>query len=120
MVYTLDVKWRQSSVSLYPSNFPNVSMIHVDFPSLVYLAVGVRTRSSSPKMWYIERLNSLNTLTEHNESTNTWFGLTEQHDRGHVTPNKFPGPHKLDIKNRFIEILSFYRFNEVQYSGSAQ
>ena len=62
-------------------------MIHVDFPSLVYLAVGVRTRSSSPKMWYIERLNSLNTLTEHNESTSTWFGLTEQHDRGHVTPN---------------------------------
>ena len=95
-------------------------MIHVDFPSLVYLAVGVRTRSSSPKMWYIERLNSLNTLTEHNKSTSTWFGLTEQHDRGHVTPSKFPGPHKLDIKNRFIEVLSFYRFNEVQYSGSAQ
>ena len=44
-------------------------------------------------MWCIERLNSLNTLTEHNESTSTWFGLTEQHDRGHVTPNKFPGPH---------------------------
>ena len=94
-------------------------MIHVDFPSLVYLAVGVRIRSSSPKMWYIERLNSLNTLTEHNESTSTWFGLTEQHDRGHVTPNKFPGPHKPDIKNCLIEILSFYRFNEVQYSGSA-
>ena len=44
-------------------------------------------------MWCIERLNSLNTLTEHNESTSTWFGLTEQHDRGHVTANKFPGRH---------------------------
>ena len=30
--------------------------------------------------------NSLNTPTEPNESTSTWFGLTEQHDRGHVTP----------------------------------
>ena len=44
----------------------------------------------------IERLNSLNTLTEHNESTSTWLGLTEQHDRGHLTPNKFPGPHSCD------------------------
>ena len=34
----------------------------------------------------------LNTLKEHNESTSTWFGLTEQHDRSHVTPNK-AGPH---------------------------
>ena len=39
-------------------------------------------------MWCIERLNNLNTLTEHNESTSTWFGLTE-----HVTPNKLRGPH---------------------------
>ena len=44
----------------------------------------------------IERLNSLNTLTEHNESTSTWLGLTEQHDRGHLIPNKFPGPHSCD------------------------
>ena len=49
------------------------------------------TRSSS--LYCIERLNSLNTLTEHKQSTSTWFGLTEQRDRGHVTPNKFPGPH---------------------------
>ena len=63
----------------------DVGMIH-----FVYLAVGVRTRSSSPKVWCIERLNSLNTLTEHNESTSTWFGLTEQHDRSHVTPNQVP------------------------------
>ena len=49
MVYTLDVM-HQSSVSLYSSNFPNVDMIHVDFPSFVYVAVGVRTCSSSPKM----------------------------------------------------------------------
>ena len=42
-------------------------------------------------MWCIEWLNSLNTLTEHNESTSTWFRLTEQHDRGHVTANKFRG-----------------------------
>ena len=95
-------------------------MIHIDFPSFVYLAVGVRTLSSWPKMWCIVRLNSINTLTEHNESTSTWFGLTVQHDRGHVTPNKFPGPLKLDIKNLLIEILSFYRFNEAQYSGNAQ
>ena len=25
--------------------------------------------------------------------TRTWFGRTEKHDRGHVTPNKFPGQH---------------------------
>ena len=39
-------------------------------------------------MWCIERLNSLNTLTEHKESASTWFGLTEN-----VTPNKLRGPH---------------------------
>ena len=29
-----------------------------------------------------------------NESTSTWFGRTEQRDKGHVTPNKVLGPHK--------------------------
>ena len=48
--FTRSMQWRQSSVSLYSSSFPNVGMIHVDFPSFVYLAVGVRTGSSSPKM----------------------------------------------------------------------
>ena len=34
-----------------------------------------------------------NTFKEHNESTSTWFGQTEQHNRGQVTPDKFPGLH---------------------------
>ena len=43
--------------------------------------------------------------------TSTWFGRTEQHDRGHVTPNKFPGPHKGCLYTRLLsktkELLSF-------------
>ena len=76
MVYTLDVMAPIFSfVVLY--QLPKRGMIHLEFPSFVYLAV------------------FKNTLTEHKESTSTWFGLTEQHDRGHVIPNKFLGPHTL-------------------------
>ena len=49
MVYTLDVMAPTVSFVVLVQ-FPNVGMIHVDFPSFVYLSEGVRTRSLSPKM----------------------------------------------------------------------
>ena len=65
----------------------------------------------------IKRLNRLNAFKEHNESTSTWFGRTEQHDRGHVTPNKFPGPHKGCLYTRLLsktkELLSFTVLSQI-------
>ena len=76
-------------------------------------------------MWCIERLNSLDTLTEPNESTSTWFGLTEQHDRGHVTANKFRGPHipprqvpKQYVASR-LELIKFSWGQEGSISNNA-
>ena len=70
----------------------------------------------------IKRLNRLNTFKEHNESTSTWFGRTEQHDRGHVTPNKFPGPHNGCLYTRLLsktkELLSFTVLSQIFVCGS--
>ena len=64
----------------------------------------------------IKRLNRLNTFKEH-ESTSTWFGRTEQHDRGHVTPNKFPGLHNGCLYTRLLcktkELLRFTVLSQI-------
>ena len=71
-------------------------------------------------MWCIERLNSLNTLTEHKESASTWFGLTEN-----VIPNKLRGPHisprqvpKQYVASR-LELIKFSWGQEGSISNNA-
>ena len=71
-------------------------------------------------MWCIERLNSLNTLTEHKESASTWFGLTENE-----TPNKLRGPHipprqvpKQYVASR-LELIKFSWGQEGSISNNA-
>ena len=72
----------------------------------------IKKQKSKP-LYCIERLNGLNTFKEHNQSTSTWFGRTEQHDSGHVTLNKFPGPHNVqNIKSRIWDMKL-----DARYSG---
>ena len=105
MVYTLDVMAPIFS-SLHSSNFPNVGMIHFlclpcsGRPYTLLVAKNVVYRATK-QLKYSHR----NTK----KSTSTWFGLTEQHDRGHLTPYKFLRPHNPRFRHqnfRFLHVHS--------------